>query len=235
MKLFKKNKKKMKKRLQQGPELLRVVSRESCPSPEEISFSFDPECPLEIKSKIVDHIAICPACRREFELLGAAHRLITDLQKITAVDEPEATETERKPYSLPFPLWKLTVASISLVVILILGYTGLNYWNSLRQERKTPPVEQIILSEDITLPYPTRIKLSWNPVEGTSFYRVEVFDQYMYLLWQSSAISGTSIELPAEVVDSLRDDDYFFWQLLVYSGENLITESPVRKVHLKPQ
>ncbi len=232
MKLFKKN---MKKRLHQVPELLRVVSRESCPSPEEISFSFDPECPLEIKSKIVDHIAICSACRREFELLVGAHRFITELQKIMPVDEPEAAETKRKPYRLPFPLWKLAVTFVSLVVILILGYTGWNYWNSPRQERKTPPVEQIILSEDITLPYPARIKLSWNPVGGTSFYRVEVYDQYMYLLWQSPVLSGTSLELPAEVVDSLRDDDYFFWQLLVYSGENLITESSVKKVYLKPQ
>lgn len=211
------------------------VSREGCPSPEDLCFSFDPECPPEQKSRIVDHVFNCPACRREFELFMGAHQLIARLEKKVPPAKSGTREKTTPFFGLTLPWRKLASTLVVLLVVISLIYLGINHWISLKKERKPAVADQIILHEEIIWPHPGVIRLSWKPVREEFFYRVEVYDQNMYLIWQSPLLSETHLELPGSVLDSMKDYQYFFWQLLIFSGENKMLESPVRKVRLTTQ
>ncbi len=231
--------KKFEKRLQQlsrtDPELKSPVSRENCPSPEDLSFSFEPDCPAEIKRAIINHVFECPACRREFELLRGARQFINRLEKRFVPPESGFLKKRLSFFGLALPWWKMASAFLALLAVFSLAYLSFNYFNSRKEERKIAATDQIVLYEKVSWPQPATVKLGWKSAGVGLFYRVEVYDQNMYLLWQSPLISENRLELPGPVLDSLKDYQYFFWQLLIYSEENRVLESPVRKVRLASQ
>lgn len=211
------------------------VSRLNCPSPEELSFSFEPDCPPETKIRIIDHVFSCPACRREFELLRGARQLINRLEKKAPPQKAGLLNRKISIFGLVFPWWKMASALLAVFFVLSLVYLGLNYLSSMKEERQTESADQLVLREEVSWPRPAAVKLTWKPAGEGLFYRVEVYDQNLYLLWRSPRTHENSLELPEAVLDSLKDYQYFFWQLLIYSGENRLLESPVRKVRLGPQ
>jgi len=226
---------KLKSLCQTQSETSNPVSRQHCPSPEDLAFSFEPDCPLEIKTRIINHVFACPACRREFELLREARQFTNRLEKEVAPQKSGLPNRKISIFGLAFPWWKMASALMALLAILSVVYLGLNYLGSLKEERKTASADQVILQEEVSWPQPAVIKLAWKSAGEGLFYRVEVYDQNMYLLWQSPLTCENSLELPESVLDSLKDYQHFFWQLLIYSGENRVLESPVRKVSLVSQ
>ncbi|MCX8159875.1 MAG: hypothetical protein N3G18_02960 [Candidatus Saccharicenans sp.] len=231
--------KRFEKRLQQlvrnEPEPQGPATRENCPTPEDLAFSFEPDCPLEIKTAIISHISYCPACRREFELLRGTRQFISRLEKRVAQPKPGLLKKRVSFLGLAWPWWKMASSFVLLIAILSMIYLGLNYLNSLKEERETMVADRIVLHEEVSWPRPAAIKLGWKSAGDGLFYRVEIYDQNMYLLWQSPPVYETRLELPDSVLESLKDYQYFFWQLLIYSGEDQILESPVRKVRLLSQ
>ncbi|NPV83007.1 MAG: hypothetical protein HPY46_05410 [Candidatus Aminicenantes bacterium] len=231
--------KRFEKRLQElartDPELPNHVDRENCPSPEDLSFSFEPDCPPELKISIINHVSGCPACRREFELLRGSRQLIRRLEEKFASPKSSSPDRRISFFGLVLPWWKMASAFVTLLAVISLLYLGFSHLNSLKEERKIAAAEQVILYEEVSWPQPAAIKLGWKSARGGLFYRVEVYDQNMYLLWQSPLISENRMELPGSVLDSLKDYQHFFWQLLIFSGENKVMESEVRKVRLVSQ
>jgi len=63
---------------------------------------------------------------------------------------------------------------------------------------------------------PLHITLSWQPAEEALFYQVEVFNQNMYLVWQSPPTTETSLRLPEKIAADLKNGNYFFWQILIF-------------------
>lgn len=217
------------------PELQEPVSRHNCPDPEELSQSFEPDCPAEIKARIIDHIFTCPACRREFELLRASRTLTNRLSKIVARDQPGLISKIILFFTSSVSWWKAVAAVCLLLGILSLIFVGIPYWNSWNEERRAEAAAQIVLSEEITWLQPAMIRLSWKAREENFRYQVEVYDQNMYLVWQSPLLAETEVLLPDKVLEAIKDYQYFFWQLLIYSGQDKVGESPVRKVRLSSQ
>jgi hypothetical protein len=210
-------------------------SRETCPSPEELVFSFNPEASTELKQKMIDHISTCPACQREFELVRGSQKFIQELEKKVVSRKSRTAHKKSWFFSSAPPLWKAISASVLLLAVLSAFYFGLDYWNNLRIEREAKLVETPVLTEDISWPGPAAIKLSWESPVRARFYRVEVFDQSMYLLWQSPPLRESILELPDSLLDSLKDYQYFFWQLVIFTNEKRTIESRVRKVRLLAQ
>lgn len=220
-------------RLEQGPA--NPVSRQNCPSPEDLAFSFEPDCSPELKARIINHVFDCPACRREFELLRGARQLINRLEKQVSPKKAGFLNQKASFFGLAFAWWKLASALVALFAVISLLYLGFNYWNSLKEERRTATSDRFVLYEEVSWPQPAAVRLGWKSAGDGLFYRVEVYDQNMYLIWQSPLISETRLDLPESVLKSLKDYQHFFWQLLIYSGENRVQESPARKVRLVSQ
>lgn len=217
------------------PELQEPVSRHNCPSPEELSQSFEPDCPAEIKIRIIDHVLTCPACRREFELLRGSRTFINRLSKIVARDHPGLAAKIILFFASSVSWWKAVTAAGLLLGILSLMYFGVSYWNNWNEERRAEAADQIVLSEEISWLQPSMIRLAWKTRGENLRYRVEIYDQNMYLVWQSPLLSETEVLLPDKVLEAIKDYQYFFWQLLIYSGQDKVGESPVRKVRLSSQ
>lgn len=131
--------------------------------------------------------------------------------------------------------WKVATAVVLLLGILSLIYVGVPYWNNWNEERRAEAADRIVLSEEITWLQPSIIRLAWKTRDENFRYRVEVYDQNMYLVWQSPLLSETEVLLPEKVLEAIKDYQYFFWQLLIYSGQDKVGESPVRKVRLSSQ
>ena len=212
-----------------------AVSRGTCPSPEELVFSFNSEAPKELKQRIIDHVITCPACQREFELARGSRQFIQKLEK--KVGSKKSNRAHKKGwflFSVP-PLWKAISASFLLLAVLSAIYLGLAHWNDLRIERQAKPIEVPVLTEEISWPQPAAIKLGWESPVKARFYQVEIFDQNMYLVWQSPPVSENRLELPDWLLESLKDYQYFFWQLIIFTAEKRTIESPVKKVKLPVQ
>lgn len=217
------------------PEPPGPVPRHNCPTPEELSQSFEPDCPVEIKARIIDHVITCPACQREFELLKGSRPFIDRLSKIMARDKPGLAGKMISVFTSSVTWWKTATAVVLLLGLLSLLYLGITYWNTLTEERRSEAADKIVLSEEVHWPQPALVRLAWKPRDGNFQYRVEVYDQNMYLLWQSPLLSETGVLVPDKVLEAMKDYQYFFWQLLIYSGQDKVSESPVRKVRLVSQ
>ena len=212
-----------------------LISRENCPTPEELVLAFDPTAPVELKLRIIDHVSICPSCQREFELVRGSQQVIQQVEKRLLIRKTSFSQKLRFFFS-PTPLLaKAAAAMILFLIALSIIILTANYWRNMQIERKTEKLKEPVLFEEIKKTDQPTIWLRWKPAPGAIFYRVEVFDQYMYLIWQSPMLSEPGLELPEPTMKSLKDSRYFFWQLKIYKSDKKIIESHVRKVNLLNQ
>jgi len=219
-----------------GLEPNEMVSRANCPAPEELAKFFDPQASLEFKSKIVDHLFDCPACRQEFELLRHGERLAAEINK--QLLKPRKS-FQLKPGSVfsssLFLKWAGALVTTLLIVFCFFYYLNDTARKGQQIERKVQEIQNLMMSEEIIEFEPLHITLSWQPAEEALFYQVEVFNQNMYLVWQSPPTTESSLSLPEKVTADLKSSSYFFWQILIYCPDERIVDSPVRKVRLSPQ
>lgn len=216
--------------LKDGPD-----SRKGCPTPEDLVRSFDPETAFEIKLKIVDHVSQCPACQREFELIKNSYHLVRQVENKILKKRIGLLSRLKLILSNSLSIWKLVTVSIVFLIVISGLYFGINYRKSLEIRRGPNYSEFLGLSEEIKLSGQSSIVLSWQPAVGAMFYRVEIFDENMTFLWQSHNLTETSLVLPKTLTDMLKNKQFFFWQLVIYSNDRRLIECPVRKVKLPVQ
>jgi len=211
------------------------LPRTGCPTPEELVYSFKPDASPELKEKIIDHLLQCNSCQREFELVRGYLNLIEKVER----------RVLRKPSNPIQKIVRLLITGPALLkfaaISLLLLVLASSYFLLLKPDKdrwveRTPSLtESFSLSEEISFSQPATIRLIWKPVDKALFYRVEVFDHQMYMVWQSPSLEETRVELPEEVVSILQASPYFFWHLIIYTSESHRLESPARKAWLNPQ
>lgn len=212
-------------------EILR--DRKQCPTPEELLESFSPEASAELKKKIIDHLIECPACRSEFELLRASREFISRAERVLSPKKGLSHRIESVILPLK-PFWKLaTVFSLALFLIIFL-YLQTPRWSFLHLERGLVNEQVFMMQENLTFE-PLKISLTWEAIPEALFYRVEVFDEKMSLVWQSPPVYQTRLDLPFPVLEALKSSDHFYWQVLAQTSGQKIYESPARKALLAPQ
>ncbi|MBC7365021.1 MAG: hypothetical protein H5U07_10880 [Candidatus Aminicenantes bacterium] len=211
-------------------EVLR--DRKGCPAPEEILQSFSPEAPLELKKKIIDHITECPACRSEFELIMGSQELAARAEKLVSGKNLPLLKIRSLGLFLGH-YWKLAaVLSVLAAVIVILFYQA-SPWAFFHPERSTSHSLMFRMKENISY-QPLKISLSWEPIPEALFYRVELFNENMRLIWQSPPLNQPLAEIPPELINQ-NCSPYFYWHFLTYTSEKKPLESPVRKIKLPVQ
>ena len=219
-----------------GLEPSEMVSRANCPVPEELAKFFDPQASLEFKSKIVDHLFDCPACRQEFELLRHGERLAAEINKQLLKPQKSFEPKLGSVFSSSlFLKWAGALVTTLLIAFCFFYYLNDTARKDQQIERKTQEIQNMMMSEEIIEFEPLHITLSWQPAEEALCYQVEVFNQNMYLVWQSPPTTETSLNLPDKIATDLKGSSYFFWQILIYCSDERVIDSPVRKVRLTPQ
>jgi len=215
----------------------RPVFRNGCPTPEEIIQSFDPQTTIEFKKKIIDHISHCPACQREFELIKNSYQLVKEIED-KILRKRNITHFCRQiklAISSFFFSRKLVTASL-IILFSILGlYILINYQRNLETRRGEINLRQADLIEEIKLSGEPSIKLRWNPVNSALFYRIEIFDENMELIWESPSQTETILNLPDNLVNIIKNKKFFFWQLITYLNDKRFIESQVKKAKIQNQ
>ncbi|MGC8892627.1 MAG: hypothetical protein ACP5P6_08535 [Candidatus Saccharicenans sp.] len=212
----------------------RPVSRKGCPTPEDLLKSFAPEAPFEFKERIIDHLIRCPACQQEFELIKNYYNLASQVEtKILKKYRDNGFFHRSKDFFFSSGISrKLVTASSILLLLTIFSFLlFFNHQKDLETRGNTVNLSSAGLIEDISPSGETVVKLRWNPIPGASFYRVEIFDQEMAFLWKSGRLTETSLELPENLTDRLKNQKFFFWQLFIYSNDQKLIESQVKKVN----
>jgi len=67
--------------------------------------------------------------------------------------------------------------------------------------------------------------LSWESVPGARAYRVSLYNSTMERIWQSQRVTGTSVELPDDVIEGLSPGQRYFWQVVVNLDRGKVTKS----------
>ena len=211
-------------------EVLR--DRKGCPSPEELLQSFSPEAPLELKKKIIDHITECPACRSEFELIMGSQQLAAQAEKLVSGKNLPLLKIRSLGLFLGH-YWKLAAAMSVLAAVIVILFYQASPWAFFHLERSTSRSLMFRMNENISY-QPLKISLSWEPVPGALFYRVELFDENMRLIWQSPPLKQPGVEVPADLI-SQNCSSHFYWHFLTFTSEKTPLESPVHKIQLSVQ
>ncbi|MDD8021322.1 MAG: hypothetical protein PHU81_09160 [Acidobacteriota bacterium] len=212
------------------------VSRRDCPEPEDLARSFDPGAGLEFKETIVDHLSRCLACQQEFEFLHLSEKLVTEISRKLLKPKRPIKLKLQSFFSSSSLIKKAAVTFTALIIVFsLVYYLNSNYRKAQEVERNPREVQNLMMTEEIAKPASLAIALKWQPVEQALFYQVEVFNQNMYLIWQSPPARDTLIRLPEEVTNVLKNDRCFFWQILIYTPGEKFVDSPVRKVKLNLQ
>ncbi|HUM34970.1 MAG: hypothetical protein WBK32_01685 [Candidatus Saccharicenans sp.] len=207
------------------------ASRVDCPAPEELARFFDARASLGLKAKIVNHLIDCPACRQEFELLRLGEKLVAEINNKLLKPKKPFRMKLRLFFSSPSFLKQAAGALTSLMIIFCLFYfLNISERKSQQVERNLREAQNLVMFEEIVDSTPLKINLSWQPLEEALFYQVEVFNQNMYLVWQSPPTTETRISLPEEITSDLKNGSHFFWQILIYCPGEKTIDSAVRKM-----
>jgi hypothetical protein len=224
------------------------LSREKCPSPEELLNIIMASASSRKKERIIDHITNCAYCAQEFsfflDISREERRLLVEIERLLQQkDQIQIFETKsgsspilRRSKLIRFLLFR-KFALIPLLAIIFISLMILAT-NRLIISKKNE--ERGRLPEQIQLIAPTHEKAAqaplifkWKEVKYSDHYILEIFDEALSPLWKSSGILGDSYQLPPEIAAKIRIDTTYFWMITVYLVDGKVIESSLEDFSLR--
>jgi hypothetical protein len=173
------------------------ADREGCPAPEHLLALADGSLPEQVsREPLVDHLTICPACRRDYDLLRVV----------------EAAATPRR---VGRGVTLALAASIALVIGAAFLWRGSSVTEGPGPVRggEERPVD--LVAPVGTLPAGERVEFVWRSRSGTPVYELELLGPDGRVLF-TGRTADTSLVLP----DSLRlVGAEYQWTLHARGGE----------------
>lgn len=223
------------------------LSREGCPSEEEILQVFEKSISTKKKEDVIDHVVKCAYCLQEFELLLG---LVRD-ENVAAKEISEFLRGKRrKPapsgkkhkmgsiISVSIPqrsnLWKLV--AVPMAILIIAGF----FLISIRTFLKPRPNEergrwrdQVRLISPIQGQSIHRPGFRWQKVGRAQFYQLEIFDETLLPVWKSPQIVDFSFRLPPEAEKMIEGNRIYFWMVTAFLDDGVRRESTLESFTLK--
>ncbi len=207
------------------------VSRDDCPSAEQLVQALRGTGPKKERARVVDHVSRCGECAREFEFgLETVRAESTLIREIGGQDEPEPTG-RRRPFYLGLS-WGLA----SLLVAVCAA--GVLFWKlAISPARETyranarTRLELIQPGQD-----PVRLAslvFRWQPVSDVKYYVVEIYDEALAPLWKSEPVVGNLAALAESLKERLVSGRKYFWMVSAHFAQGDALPSPLREFSLK--
>jgi hypothetical protein len=212
------------------------MTREDCPSIDQLLKSFGADCSRETKDGIVDHISHCALCAKEFDFIRRLRTqekaLTEDLEKMQAASEAKARNDEkaRRPFFRRLA-WKY--APILAVVIAIIG--GVIFFRQGRDMRTERGKQLLPLSLIQPLGRTTEslpLVFKWQGIKSGEFYTVEIYDESLKLIWESPKAAAIELALPPPVQTQLILSKTYFWSVTAFGRGAKVGESEVRPFYI---
>lgn len=214
-------------------------SRKNCPSIDEIINLIRSELPRHRKNILLNHIQECPSCIKEaqaiIKILKEEKKFI---EKIRELPEYQKNRIKiKKTFSFPFYFsWKsISLFTITLLLIFIVSFSLYTVFNEHKYRGNNQTAIEIMKPKKKIVIYENDIRFKWNEVPGTEFYKIVLFDDSLYPIWESDKLLDNSAKLPFEVQKSMTHKSTYFLLVTSYmkSGKKIESQFKEFKVFIK--
>jgi hypothetical protein len=216
------------------------LSRQACPSSEEISNIFIDSGLKAEKEKIIDHITNCSYCAQEFDVFLEVFRQEQNLAEeinlfLKNEGGPNLASKKNIKKTINFALaWKFALASV--IVVVLVGATFL-ITNGLifnkKTEKRGDRLGQIrLLEPHFDHASKTPLLFRWDEIADRDYFIIEIFDESLSPLWKSAKISETSYRLPSDVERQIHTGRSYFWMITVFFTNGLTRESHLEEFRI---
>jgi len=216
------------------------LSRKDCPSTKKILQLFSSNLSEKQKTKIIDHISCCHYCSQEFELILNTKRqekkLIGEIENLLhPVTEPISTKTREKGQKFFWPKLSWKSASLLAILIIIIAslFVILFLFHQQQKEYRSQYQTSFKLIQPLDNKYPkSTLMFEWERMERADYYLLELFDQSLMPVWKSKKLHKTKIFLPKSIVNSLKENNIYFWMVTAHFPDGRKVESRIESFTL---
>jgi len=200
-------------------------TRQSCPSFNELSKFFEPRTRRRQKLKIIDHITSCSACAEEFDFLRAIHKHQNQFVNSSVGIWPTSREcvSSSSLQLRTLTIWRYVSVAIGIlfVIVSLAVITRVDFPHDTRTTNSSMELLRPYPGQSVTFP----LVFEWEPVAGADSYRLEVFDDTLMLVWESSEIAGTFFQPPEQLRRKLVGDGVYYWMITARRNGARLAES----------
>ncbi|MBN2246963.1 MAG: hypothetical protein JW755_14085 [Candidatus Aminicenantes bacterium] len=200
-----------------------AASRKNCLPPEKLLLLARGELPDKEKGNCLMHISNCIFCSREtkaiLKILHYEKQMINEATR-------KRTKNQKSILGLS---WRTAAFSGLLILIAISSFfVADRIMNSDSFRGENSPSLNLITPVDTytSKPFPM---FKWTEVQEAEYYILELYDEFLEPLWESSKIYTTEFRLPEEVVFSLRPNNDHYWMVTAYISSRKTVESSLKK------
>ena len=203
-------------------------SRKNCPTLDKLDLIFDPHIRRRKKQKLIDHLASCALCAKDFAFLKEIENYQNDF--IEHTNQVQQTEFSRGPSFRPphkgTYYLQLLSAATGLIFVIISVAIMLQKWSGtdiLRADNLAVTLIEPIHNWDSSKP----LVFKWKGVKRTEYYVLELYDEALLPVWKSSETSVMTIPLPSETLIKLVPNKPYYWMVSAYGNGEKLADSPL--------
>lgn len=208
---------------------------EACPTIDRLAQCVLADIPARERSEIVGHAANCAAC-------AAA---LKDLLDVSAETDRVASEITRSPGRGPSgesrgarAFWGRLAGKPAVAVmagILVLAAMTFSVWKLLdRPGTRGGPEARLLLVSPVGGSLSRGgLEFKWQGLAGADFYRVELFDKSLQLVWRSGKVSGNDVRPPDGVGEGLNAGQPYYWMVTAVTVDRLEIKSKLAEFSVK--
>jgi len=199
-------------------------SRKNCLSPEKLILTARGELSDKEKSESLQHITDCIYCSLEIkEILKILHYEKQFIEKITKKTQ------KNNEKNFPGTKWKTAAVSAVLLLLVVSSFLMIQRMkNSHYLRGGSTQILKLIAPVDTyaSKSYPL---FKWTAVEQAGYYIFEIYDEFLTPLWESEKLYHPSLQLPDEIVSSMKSGAGYYWMVTAYLSNGKTIESSLEK------
>lgn len=185
------------------------------------------------RKRVIQHLRACSDCAREYHIVHSARQWAGQVAPAFGGQATGAQVPARRgrwatwlqaPWNqiVAAPRWR--AAAVIAALVIAVGVTLIAWPGMQRGEGPVPgergggrPAMRVDPPDFAELGEVPR-QLSWSQVESAESYQVMLYDFELTPIWESPAVTGTSVQIPESVRAGLQRGRPTYWRVIVSSG-----------------
>ena len=198
-------------------------SRKTCLSPDNLVLLARGKLSDKEKENNLEHISDCIFCSREIkEILR-----ILKYEK-QAINETKRDRTKNKKNILGIRWQTAAISAVFILIVIFSLFIADKIINPNTFRGEDSQTINLITPVDTytSKPFPV---FKWTEVHNAEYYILELYDEFLEPLWESSKIYSTELCLPEKVVFSLSSNSDYYWMVTAYLPNRQTIESSLER------
>jgi len=213
----------------------------ACPKTRTLASVFVPGAGYDEKNRVLDHVAVCPDCAREFRALAElwrhratipANLTLPDVKGLARYQLRglKAGRRHRGLFgALTAPRIPSLVAGAALLIVCVVTYSLWKGGRPVEADRVASPGGVALLSPKGGELLKPAILFRWSAVEDAAGYTLEVLDSALLPVLTYPHLSETRCEPSAEDIQKLEAGRTYFWKVTADLGDLRRVESRIER------